>query len=89
MNTKIKNIVYSSHFVKGSETNVNDDYIECNEVYGMLLKAKDLGKKEMIDDAARWLNDIYSQFDITDENGYQIDIRTFIAIFRETMEKLI
>ena len=44
-------------------------------------------KKNTINKAARWLNDIYSQFDITDSGGHPIDIKTFVLIFREKMEE--
>ena len=35
--------------------------------------------------AERWLRDIYSQFDITDTNGYAIDIDTMVCKFRQAM----
>ena len=50
MSTELENLIYVSHYMKGRDTNVNDDYIETNEVYGMLLKAKDIGYKLAVND---------------------------------------
>ena len=43
------------------------------------------GEKDLMDKAEKWLRDIYSQFDITDTNGYAIDIDTMVCKFRQAM----
>ena len=81
METAIKNLVYASHYMKGHETNVNDDYIECNEAYGLLLKAKDIGYKQAIEDAVKWWSSV------PDDTYYHNPCLGFVEKFKEAMLK--
>ena len=90
METAIKNLVYTSHYMKGHETNVNDDYIECNEVYGLLLNAKDIGYKQAIEDAVEYFKTHTYDMMVYDTNQNGGDVFNFektIEQFKKYMEE--
>lgn len=44
-------------------------------------------EKDMIHIVKTWLSEIHRVCDITDENGYRIELRNLIASFKKTLEE--
>lgn len=51
------------------------------------VKGYEQAEKDMIHIVKTWLSEIHRVCDITDENGYRIELRNLIASFEKTLKE--
>lgn len=63
-------------------------YTDCNRITikKLLIKMAEWKEQQMIGRALKHLQDVYTQFDITDTSGYRIDFRFFKDEFEKAMK---